>query len=343
MTTDLPKQAIQALLSDAGRSAVLANAVPAASETDLHSAFLHACEWDIAADIFRRLTAHADDIAIEKDDAEQRGRAQSGSVLQPASWHINEVSAQAARTLVRALEEEIAEAAVAVAEASQVRARIARSHEAPPTVPTSLPDARPPSPLETLIAFHHQLRAARLRVHALRTANNRTLQELALEEDLRERAAGGRDGLALELIDLYLTDDFFDLIADLSEGVPHPVPGYDGRDRPVTASLPDGQPVVFFPKHLPVVGHANYTPPPLPALGLPEVEPLSALARRHFPGAAVVVVTNGRFSATAQRYAQTSDVQLLGREGLERWATWSSPLDTVLGSCEVHTNAELVR
>ncbi|MFI6471269.1 restriction endonuclease [Streptomyces sp. NPDC050516] len=120
------------------------------------------------------------------------------------------------------------------------------------------------------------------------------------------------------------------------------MPGYDGRDQPVTASLPDGRPVVFVPKHLPVVGHTDYRPPPLPALGLPEVRHLSDLARRHFPGAAIVVVTNGRFSPTAQRYAQAHDIQFIGREGLERWATWCSPLHAVLGSSETHTDADTI-
>ncbi|MFE0177163.1 restriction endonuclease [Streptomyces sp. NPDC059002] len=343
MTTDLPKHAVQALLSDDERGTVLADAVAAASETELHSAFFHACAWDIAADIFHRLTAHLDDISIEKHDAEQRGRAQSGSALHPASRHIREGSAGAARTLAYALQGEVAEATVAVEEASRVRSRIARGHEDTLAPPLSLLGIHPPSPLEALIAFHHQLGAARMRVNTLRAEDRRILHELAVEEELRRRAADARDGVALKAIDLYLKDDFWELIADLSEGVPHPVPGYDGRDQPVTASLSDGRPVVFFPQYLPVAGHADYRPPPLPALGLPEVHHLSGLAHHHFPETAVVVVTNGRFSPTAQRYAQSHDVQLLGREGLERWATWSSPLHTVLGSCEAHTDTEAVR
>ncbi|GAA0629215.1 hypothetical protein [Streptomyces crystallinus] len=335
MTTDLPKHAIQLLLSDTERDAVLSRAVAAAGAAELHAAFFHASRWDMASEIFHRLTAHLDDITIARDDAEQRDHAPSGSAFHPASRHIQEVSRDAARTLAHALKGEVAEATVAVEEAGRVRSQIARGHHA----------AQEPEPslLEVLISFQHQLGAARTRVNALQSQNRQILHELALDEQLRKRAANRHEGVALEAIDLQLREDFFDLIADLSEGAPHPVPGYDGRDQPVTASLPDGRPVVFFPRHLPVTGHADFRPPPLPALGLPEVHHLSGLARRHFPRAAVVVVANGRFSATAQRYAESHDMQFIGREGLERWATWCSPLQTVLGSCEAHTNTETVQ
>ncbi|MFI1105905.1 hypothetical protein [Streptomyces melanogenes] len=332
MTTDLPKHAIQLLLSDAERDAVLPRAAAAAGATELQAAFFHASRWDMASEIFHRLAAHLDDIAIARDDAEQQDHAPSGSALHPASRHIQEVSSDAARTLAHALKFEVAEAAVTVEEADRVRSQIARGHH----------EARDPDPslLEVLITFQHQLGAARTRVNALHSQNRQILHELALDKQLRKQAADTHKAVELEAIDLHLQDDFFDLIADLSEGIPHPVPGYDCRDQPVTASLPDGRPVVFLPKHLPVTGHADYRPPPLPALGLPEVHQLSDLARRHFPRAAIVVVTNGHFSPTAQRYAQTHDIQFIGREGLERWATWCSPLHAVLGSCETHTNAE---
>ncbi|MFE3185737.1 hypothetical protein ACFXKR_33395 [Streptomyces violascens] len=335
MTTDLPKHAIQLLLSDAERDAVLPRAVATASATELHAAFFRACKWDMAAEIFHRLTAHLDNIAIARRDAEHQDHAPSGSALHPASRHIQDVSSDAARTLAHALKGEVAEATVAVEEAGRVRSQIARGHH----------EAQDPDPslLEVLITFQHQRGAARTRVNALHSQNRQILHELALDEELRERAADTHAAVELEAIDLHLQDDFFDLIADLSEGVPHPVPGYDGQDQPVTASLSDGRPVVFFPKHLPVVGHADYRPPPLPALGLPEVHHLSDLARRHFPRAAIVVVTNGRFSAPAQRYAQTHGIQFIGREGLERWATWCSPLHAVLGSCETHADAETVQ
>ncbi|QIB42658.1 hypothetical protein [Streptomyces aureoverticillatus] len=280
MTTDLPKHAVQTLLSDDGRGAVLADAVAAASETERHSTFFQACAWDIASDTFQRLTVHLDDIAIERHDAEQRSLTRSGSVLLPASRHIHEVPVGAARTLAHALKEEVAEATVAVEEASRVRSRIACGHEDTLAPPTSLLGIRPPSPLDVLMAFHHQLGAARLRLNALHTEERRALDELAVEEERRRRAADAHDGVTLEAIDLHIEDDFCDLIADLAEGVPHPVPGHDGRDQPVTASLPDGRPAVFFPQHLPVAGHADHRPPPLPALGLPEVRHLSDLAHR---------------------------------------------------------------
>ncbi|MGW2858185.1 hypothetical protein [Streptomyces sp. NPDC001205] len=335
MTTDLPKHAIQLLLSDAERDVVLPHAVATASATELYAAFFRACKSEIAAEICHRLTAHRDDITAAGHDAEHQDHAPSETALHPASRHIQDVSSDAARTLAHALKAEVAEATVAVEEADRVRSQIAHGHHEAQDLDQSL--------LEVLIAFQHQLGAARTRVHALHSQNRQILHELALEEELRKRAADTHAAVALKAIDLHFKDDFVDLIADLSEGIPHPVPGYDGRDQPVTASLPDGRPVVFFPRHLPVVGHDDYRPPPLPALGLPEVHHMSDVARRHFPRAAIVVVTNGRFSPTAQHYAQTHDIQFIGREGLERWATWCSPLHAVLGSCETHTNAETIQ
>ncbi|MEV5950612.1 hypothetical protein [Streptomyces sp. NPDC051993] len=289
----------------------------------------------MAAEIFHRLTAHLNGITIARDDAERQDHAPSCSALHPASRHIQEVSSDAALTLAHALKEEVAEATVAVEEASRIRSQIVHGHRG-----TRDPD---PSLLELLVTFQHQLGAARTRVNALHSQNRQILHELALEEQLRQRAPDTQASVALKDIDLYSPGNFVDLIVDLSEGAPHSVPGYGGRGQPITASLPDGRPVVFVPKHLPVNGHTRYRPPPLPALGLPEVHHLSDLARRHFPGAAIVVVTNGRFSPTAQRYAQSHDIQFIGREGLERWATWCAPLHAVLGSCETHTNTETVQ
>ncbi|MGW7074606.1 hypothetical protein [Streptomyces sp. NPDC054866] len=332
---------VQALLSDEGRATVLTRAVAAASESELHAAFLHACEWDIATGICDRLAAHCDDVTAVKHDAEQRVRTHSGSVLHPATRHIDEVAVDAARTLAHALQGEAAEAIAAVKEAAGVRSlidRCGRESKFAPAVP--LPDVHRPSPLETLGAFQHQLHASNSRVDDLRAEDRRILHELALEEELRRQAADASEGFALKDIDLNFGDDFYDVVADLADGDPHPVSGYDGRDQPVTATLSDGRPAVLFTKHLPVVGHATYTTPPLPAIELPDVHQLSELGRHHFPGAAIIVVTNARFTRPAHRYARTNDVQLLGREGLERWATWSAPLYSVLGSCEAHADTE---
>ncbi|MFI7337213.1 hypothetical protein ACIBUY_04645 [Streptomyces sp. NPDC050085] len=341
MTTGLPTHSLRDLLSEDSRGAALARAAAAAGENERYAAFFHACTWDIAAEIFDRMTAHRDDIATAQDDAEQHGGSRPSSPLHPASRHIDTVSAAAAQALVQALNEELAEATSAVDEATRVRSRIAgHGDQGVPPPPASGLGIHRLSPLEAFGAFHHQLDAARRRVHALRSENIRVLQELVLEEDLRRQAAADRNAITLKDIDLYCKDDFHDVIADLADGTPHPAPSYSGQQLPVTAALPDGRPVVFLTKHLPVYGHGSFTPPPLPALGLPDVLEMADAARHQFPGASMVAVTNGRFSPTAQRYAQSSDVRLLGREGLERWATWSCPLPTVLGSCEAHTATE---
>ncbi|MFE3826145.1 hypothetical protein [Streptomyces sp. NPDC059092] len=176
MTSKLPMHAVQALLSDDGRATVLARAVAAASESELHTAFLRACEWDIAAGIRDRLTAHRDDITAMKHDAEQRVRTHSGSVPHRAARHINKVAVDAARTLAHALQGEVAEAIAAVQEAARVRSLVARCGQETTLTPSaSLPDVHRPSPLETLSALHHQLRAASSRVNALRAEYRRIL------------------------------------------------------------------------------------------------------------------------------------------------------------------------
>jgi hypothetical protein len=306
-----------------------------------HAAFFHAWTWDIATDICGRLTSHRDDIATVKQEAEKRVRTQSGSLLQPASRHIDEIAVDAARTLVHALQGEAAEAIIALEEATRVRSRIA-DHETALDLTAPLLGAQRPPPLETLIAFHHQLGEARTRVIDLAAEDRRILHELALQMELRNQAAAVRDTVMLKDIDLFFKNDFFDVVAELVEGSTPPVPGCDARDQPVTATLSDGKPVVLFTKHLPVRAHDAYTALPLPAVELADVHRLCELGRRHFPGCVIVVVTNARFAHPAQRYALTHDVQLLGREGLERWATWSAPLQTVLGSCEAHTVTEKV-
>jgi hypothetical protein len=341
VTTELPTHAVQALLSEGSRASVLTRAVAAASEGMQHAAFFHAWTWDIATEICGQLTAHRDDIANVKHDAEQRVRTRSGSLLQPASRHIDEIAVDAARTLVHALQGEEAEAAIALEEATRVRSRIA-DHE--DTLDLTAPHlgAQRSSPLETLVAFHHQIGEARMRVSDIVAEDRRVLHELALETELRNQAAAVRETVALKDIDLSFENDFFDVVAELAEGSTPPVPGCDGRDQPVTATLSDGKPVVLFTKHLPVSGHDTCTAPSLPAVELTDVRHLCELGRRHFPGAVIVVVTNARFAHPAQRYALNHDGQLLGREGLERWATWSAPLQTVLGSCEAHTVTEKV-
>lgn len=305
----------------------MGNRIAEADHSDVLAAFLWVTEGRIVAELWADINAHCEAVKRERDDAGRRDDViyrRDRVILDSPTAH---GCARAAASLQTALDEQLEQAQDLRTKAydlwhettndygdlRKVRARYS------PGVP------RPISPIDETPQVRAQLNSARRELRQALARDIEEMHRLALIEDEHLRFTATELSISIEALNTMTPVRFELAIAELCQRdgftLTRAMGGSGDLGADVIAVTPAGCTIVIQCKHVRSLRTS---------VGSPVVQRLNGTARPVHGADIAVVVTNGKFSMPAYKFARSQNIHLIGSRGLTRWAEWGEPLLAIL-------------
>ncbi|MFE3501931.1 restriction endonuclease [Kitasatospora sp. NPDC059146] len=278
-------------------------------------------EGQFLRDVYQAVVGYRDRVAEEKrqaDGGKHPGRDRLALPMRMMEVHAVE------RCRWWALIQERNAAQEAVDACADVWDEMAEDFGLVPVDQTAPRRADGPARVVALAKMSRDVEAAHSRLDQILSDHREAVHGEALTANRRITYLTSGSSVGLDAIAEFSYRDFETLVADLAARDGLSVnraqggPGDLGAD--VTAVTPDQRRVVFQAKHT----STSRT------IGTPDLQRFNGTARPHHQADIAVMITNGRFSEPARKFAAQHRIQLVNQIALRRWATFGDPLSEIV-------------